>query len=452
MECEQPMFALSHGLLRTLRCENTSVRYVSLDLDSFRRPWAMDDIRVITAVYKSNFGSSNNQRILDLEYAERNGVIKIPRVLGNFQSDDRAGQSPEDGLNMELFYQPNERLDLEARTQSSRGFVFRKISTKSAPLPNDWVEIAPEAFGVNHGESPSVAVPESDSSLGYGLVGRVTKLGCGVSNVALGQRICSMAQGPLSSRIRVPCTQTSPIPDDWELGIGATIPTAFVTAYGALHDFARIQKEETVLIHAATRDIGRAAIMLARSAKARILATASNPQECKTLIAEMGIPEEHVFLTRDGSFASDILAFNHDKGVDVIFTPLSGKTTAESWKCIAPLGRFCQIGKRDVASNRGMEMGPFADMASFMVIDPSQLALHRPRDFQRVLSACVDLISHRGHEVLGPVMEVPISKLDQVEGVLKVAGRAGKGSVVITAKAEDKVKVNCSPHLQIPHE
>lgn len=447
MECPQPIFALSHGLLRTLRCENTSVRYVSLDLDSSRDPWTADDIRAITSIYESNFQFSSEQTILDSEYSERNGVIKIPRIVESRQHNKRPVESEEDSIGIEVFHQVGKKLDLEVDTQPSQGFVFRKTSTDNEKLPDDWVEIAPEAFAVDHGESPLAAIHDGQPSPSYGMVGCIARMGCSVTNFVLGQRVCSLAQGPLSSSVRVPWAQAFPIPGEWDLGVAAQIPTAFVTAHSALHDFARIKEGETVLVHAATRDIGRAAIILAELAKAHILVTASSPRERSILKEEMGIPEERIFLCGDALFASEIMAFTGDKGVDVIFNPLSGKVTAESWKCIGPFGRFCQVGKEDIASNRGMEMGPFAQMASFMVIDPFQLAQYRARDFQRLLSACVGLISRQQDLCLGPVMKVSISTLEQVSGILQITESVGQGSVVITAKAEDKVKVTHTSRL-----
>ena len=55
----------------------------------------------------------------------------------------------------------------------------------------------------------------------------------------------------------------------------ATIPTAFFTANYGLLQLARLKQGDRVLIHAASRGVGQAAVPLARAVGAEIFATAS---------------------------------------------------------------------------------------------------------------------------------------------------------------------------------
>ncbi len=60
----------------------------------------------------------------------------------------------------------------------------------------------------------------------------------------------------------------------------------------ALHHRARIEADETVLVHAGAGGVGSAAIQLARAAGARVIATAGGPEKvgiCKELGAEVSI-------------------------------------------------------------------------------------------------------------------------------------------------------------------
>lgn len=438
IDCEKPLLALSHGLLRTLRCENTSIRYLSLDLDPSRSLWSAEDIHSITRIYKTCFNFGSEQSIFDFEYAERKGTILVPRVVQSL--DKPTTSAPEE----EFFQDSYKELYLDTETRFSNGAVFRSLPVRDEQFPDTWVQIIPHAFSVDHLTSPTDDDHENFNLSGYGTVGQVVRVGVAVNNVKIGQRVCALASGTYSSCIRVPSTQVIECPGQIEVGAAVRIPTVLATAYIALHEVACLQRDETVLIHAATLPIGRAAIFLARSLGARVIVTASTSQKRQTLIEEMEIDKNCVLSSRDPLFSTLVMSLTKGNGVDVVFNPLSGEVTAESWKCIAAMGRFCQIGRQDIVSNKAMDIGPFARMASFTVVDPITFAEYRARDFQRVLSACVRLLFISEGFTLGSVMKIPISQIEDVPGVLQVAYYGGKGNVVITVNKKDKVKVRNS--------
>jgi len=49
-------------------------------------------------------------------------------------------------------------------------------------------------------------------------------------------------------------------PAAWSFAAAATVPTAFFTAYYALHELARLREGERVLIHGGAGGVGIAAI------------------------------------------------------------------------------------------------------------------------------------------------------------------------------------------------
>ena len=63
----------------------------------------------------------------------------------------------------------------------------------------------------------------------------------------------------------------------------AAVTTATATAWYGLHDLARIQSGDKVLIHSATGGVGQAAIAIARAAGAEIFATAGSEQRRATI-------------------------------------------------------------------------------------------------------------------------------------------------------------------------
>lgn len=45
-----------------------------------------------------------------------------------------------------------------------------------------------------------------------------------------------------------------------------------------------------------------------------------------------------------------------NKGVDVVLNSLAGQRLFESWRCVAPFGRFVEIGKRDMDTYKVLPM------------------------------------------------------------------------------------------------
>ena len=73
------------------------------------------------------------------------------------------------------------------------------------------------------------------------------------------------------------------IPDAMSFEDAATFPTCYLTAAHALFKVGKLQKGETVIIHAAGSGVGVAAIQLAKNAGATVLATAGTDENVKEL-------------------------------------------------------------------------------------------------------------------------------------------------------------------------
>lgn len=57
------------------------------------------------------------------------------------------------------------------------------------------------------------------------------------------------------------------------------------------------------------------------------------------------------------------------EGVDVILNSLAGELLHESWKCLAPCGRFIDIGKRDILLSGNLNMTGFRRNNLYAAVD-----------------------------------------------------------------------------------
>ena len=107
---------------------------------------------------------------------------------------------------------------------------------------------------------------------------------------------------------------------------------AHATAWYGLHDLARIDSGDRVLIHSATGGVGQAAIAIARAAGAEIFATAGSEQR-RELLRDMGI--EHVYDSRSIEFAEQIRRDTDGYGVDIVLNSLTGAAQRAGFELLA---------------------------------------------------------------------------------------------------------------------
>ncbi len=262
--------------------------------------------------------------------------------------------------------------------------------------PDD-VEVEVRAVGLNFrdlmavsGLLPADAEPRpAIEALGLELSGTVRCTGADVDDLKPGDAVFGMGRGVLRRHAVLPRLGLHRLPQGLSHSDAATIPSAFITAHYALNLQARLQPGETVLIHSATGGVGLAAIVLARRAGAKIIATAGTPERREHL-RSLGI--EHVFASRSAGFADDVLQATQGRGVDVVLNSLSGALIEKGLKCLGPYGRFIELGKRDIHDNAAVGLKALKANISFHVVDVAALIENRPEIAARLLSEIVAMV------------------------------------------------------------
>lgn len=81
------------------------------------------------------------------------------------------------------------------------------------------------------------------------------------------------------------------------------------------------------------------------------------------------IPEDHIFYSRNASFIEGVKRMTKGRETDVILNSLSGDGLVASWECVAPYGRFVEIGKKDIIDGGTLPMLPSSKSVSFSAVD-----------------------------------------------------------------------------------
>lgn len=225
-------------------------------------------------------------------------------------------------------------------------FVDDESHSKSLRA-ND-VEVEIKASGLNFVDLMISMGQIAEDALGAECSGVVSRVGPGVTEFKPGDRIMAWLPGTFSSFVRTPEPMIQPIPENMSFEVAASIPVAFVTAYHALVDAARLANGETVLIHSAAGGFGQAAIMLAQHFQAEIFVTVSSQVKKDLVMDKYGIAEDHIFNSHDLTFVDSIMRMTGGKCVDVVLNSLAGEALRQSWHCLAWFGRFIEMGKRDI--------------------------------------------------------------------------------------------------------
>jgi NADPH2:quinone reductase len=180
---------------------------------------------------------------------------------------------------------------------------------------------------------------------GMEVLGRVEAAGGGAESW-VGKRVVSVPTGAFGGYAELavgPSAMAFAMPPADELpdAPAAAIYFPFHLSWLALHERARLQAGETVLVHAAAGGVGSAAVQLAVVAGATVIATASSDEKlelCRSLGADTVINYLQV------DFVESVLDATDGRGVDVAFDSVGGEVTTRTFNCMAFNGRHLLVG------------------------------------------------------------------------------------------------------------
>ena len=274
--------------------------------------------------------------------------------------------------------------------------------------------------------------------LGLDFAGVVTAVGPGVTEHRVGDPVGGFGAGGCWGTY-VTCDErlAARLPEGLSVEEAAAISTGYGTAWYGLHDLARIEAGDRVLIHSATGGVGLAAIAIARHVGAEIFATAGSPGR-RQLLRDMGI--DHVYDSRSTDFADEIRRDTDGYGVDIVLNSLIGPAQRAGLELLAFGGRFVEIGKRDVYEHTRVDLYPFRRNLSFFYADLALMTTSDPKRIGVLLRKVYELV---GDGVL-PVPEhtvYPLAEAATAVRAISAAEHTGKLVLSVPRSGETPVVV-----------
>ncbi|MFF5718122.1 acyltransferase domain-containing protein [Streptomyces buecherae] len=389
--CAHPEQALLWGLARVLRNERPHLNLRLIDLDPG------DD----ASASAGHLAHALTRGPAETEFASREGRLLVPRLLphrGHREAVPEMRRQPV--ASPESLPAPGPQ-EVTIRTLYS-GVNFHDVLVANEALPDD---------------------DHSTHSLGGECSGTVTAVGARVRDLRVGDQVVALAESAFALYLNTDARLACRLPAGLGPAEAGTLPTAYVTAYHALHTMAHLKPGESVLIHAATGGVGMAALRVAAWRGARVFATAGSTHK-RSLLRYLGA--EYVGDSRSSAFAQEIRSATGGHGVDVILnTTLSGPQADTHTKLLAPYGRLIDLTKSDILADHAMGLRPFDYGLTYASLDLLQLQRDRPKKAGRALRRVVRLAEQGVFPPL-PYQTFPASKLEAAFTLMARGGHQGK--------------------------
>lgn len=269
------------------------------------------------------------------------------------------------------------------------------------------------------------------SRLGYEAAGVVAAIGPGVSEFNIGDRVSTIPAFPQSQygvygeSAIVPSYAVAHYPDNLSVVEATAIWMQYLTAFGALVEYAQINADDIVLITAASSSVGLAAIQLAKASKATVIATTRGATK-KQFLLDSGA--DHVIVTDEEDLGESVMAFTSGQGATIVFDPVAGPFLEKIAGAAAPGALIIEYGALSTAPtpyplfpalSKGLSIRGYTLFE--IVKDPEKLARGKQYIYEGLQSGA-----------LKPVIDRTFSLEAIVEAHQYMESNQQKGKIVVT--------------------
>jgi NADPH:quinone reductase len=189
--------------------------------------------------------------------------------------------------------------------------------------------------------------PPLPFSPGKAAAGRVSALGAGVRDLAVGDHVAVQVEyGAYAERLKARAVNCFKMPAGMAFHTAAALGLVYQTAWFALKDRAAFKPGEIVLVLGASGGIGFASVQLAKALGAKMVIAGVRGERNAHLATQAGadhvidlaVPNLHDVLREKVSALTD------KHGADVVIDPVGGDANAAALRALAWCGRLIIVG------------------------------------------------------------------------------------------------------------
>jgi NADPH2:quinone reductase len=232
-------------------------------------------------------------------------------------------------------------------TEFGKPEVMKYIDVDLPKLTSKQVLIRVEKTSVNFADIKSRYGKKGNGNFpfipGIDAAGVIEEIGSEVQHLNVGQRVIAFpSKGSYAEYIVADENLTFVLPNGLDFDIAAASPIVSFLSYKLLADVARLEQNETVLIHSAAGGVGTTAIQLAKILGAgKVIGTVGSAKKVDFAI-EAGA--DHVICYESEDFSEKVNKLTDGKGANIILDSVSGWISEKSLNCLAPYGRLVHFG------------------------------------------------------------------------------------------------------------
>ncbi|KAJ2998897.1 hypothetical protein NUW58_g172 [Xylaria curta] len=434
-----PRSDIATGILRTVRSEESDKHIVTLIINQAHNFKPKDMADFVVEILHSSFNGDESRNSSEVEFVVQDGLITVGRMVHEKQLD----KERESHLRTHQYIEqwatgPPLVLEVE-KPGLLDSLRFVEDASYYDDLATDEVEIEAEAWPLSFRDIfIALGKINNGKELGWECAGKVTRVGSAcLKHFKPGDRVVMGAFGSMRSRPRSKMQAVQKIPDNLSYIDAVSHVNPGMTAWHGLVNLARLQKGEKVLIHSAAGATGQMAVGIATTIGAEIFATVGSEEKKRLLVEQFNIPENHIFHSRDTSFAQGIARVTDGYGVDVILNSLAGESLQAGWECIAPFGRFIEIGKADIMANSSLPMGIFAKNITFAAVDLVSIVKTNMKLASELFIKTMGLIANGSLQGPKPLHLYPLAEVEKAFRFMQSGNSTGR--IIITRTTHDLV-------------
>lgn len=228
--------------------------------------------------------------------------------------------------------------------------------------------------------------------LGREAAGVVEAVGPNVSDLVVGDRVAYTlgSAGAYSERRVAPADRLVKLPDGIRDTVAAAIMLKGLTAQALLRRTYKVERGDTVLIHAAAGGVGLILTQWAKHLGARVVAVVGSAEKA-TLVREHGAD---LALLVDDDWVRAARDYTRGQGVEVVYDSVGQATFMRSLDCLRPLGMMVTFGNAS---------GPVAPFAPLELAKRGSLFVTRPTLFHYISTR--PMLTRAAEELFAVVQE-----------------------------------------------
>ncbi len=208
------------------------------------------------------------------------------------------------------------------------------------------------AAGLNRGELASAQ--DQAKPGGTEGAGEVVKLGPGVSEFRIGERIMGRCPGAFAEHALMDAREALPVPERLSWEEAASVPIVFCVVHDMLLGQGELQAGEWLLVAGVSSGVGVAALQAAKALGARVIGTSGSAEKLaklKPLGLDVGL------VTRKADFRDAVMQATDGRGANLAINTVGGTVFAECVRALAFEGRLAIVGYVDGVLRAEIDLG-----------------------------------------------------------------------------------------------